>query len=303
MNEPQRKVSGPTAGQAGYPESGELERRSWRNWLFLVLMSVVTTVGLALAIPPLLGRPDLQVWPWLQTEPVLLAGFCILVAVFAAYLTDQQRQIRTVRKQLLQATSDTNERMRRQYDRLLALFGMSRIMTTETSPQNVFDAITKTCVGHFDAQWASLMVFQEKSQELVVRSTFGYPDSPGIVGRRKRLGEGIAGWAAKNRQPLLLGGNHDIALYHGVKLSDPSISTSMVVPIVLREELIGVINVSTRDPSVEYDDEDIQMLRVFAQNAGACMRHAEHVNWLRQVVQSFRDDSTRQRSRKEASQP
>ena len=59
----------------------------------------------------------------------------------------------------------------------------------------------------------------------------------------------------------------------------------MVVPIMVREELVGVLNVGNRNDKREYHDEDLQALMVFAENAGITCRHAEQTNWMRQTIQ------------------
>jgi hypothetical protein len=58
----------------------------------------------------------------------------------------------------------------------------------------------------------------------------------------------------------------------------------MVVPIIVRDDLVGVLNVSSRSMDVVYVNEDLLALRGFASSAGACIRHTEHVTWIRKMV-------------------
>ena len=61
----------------------------------------------------------------------------------------------------------------------------------------------------------------------------------------------------------------------------------MVVPIILRDELVGVLNVSSRSHKVNYDKTDLKALEVFAENVGSCIRHTEQATWMRQTVQKL----------------
>jgi GAF domain-containing protein len=60
----------------------------------------------------------------------------------------------------------------------------------------------------------------------------------------------------------------------------------MIVPIIVRDELVGVISVSTRASDAKLADEDLHALQVFALNAGTCIRHTEQVVWMREVIRA-----------------
>ncbi len=63
----------------------------------------------------------------------------------------------------------------------------------------------------------------------------------------------------------------------------------MVVPILLRDELVGILNVRSRAPGIRYHYEDLQALQVFAENVGTIIRHSEHVDWMRKTIENYRD--------------
>jgi GAF domain-containing protein len=63
----------------------------------------------------------------------------------------------------------------------------------------------------------------------------------------------------------------------------------MVVPIVLDDVLVGVINVSTDSSAVNYDSDEFQALQAFAQNIGACIRHAQKLDNMKQRIQELED--------------
>jgi hypothetical protein len=63
----------------------------------------------------------------------------------------------------------------------------------------------------------------------------------------------------------------------------------MVVPIIVRDDLVGVLNVSSRSKDIIYESEDLLALEGFSSSAGVCIRHTEHVNWMRQMVPHLND--------------
>jgi GAF domain-containing protein len=214
---------------------------------------------------------------------VLLACVSLAMCALVVYLTRQQSRATQLQLRLLEMEEKAKHDARRYYKRLFALSNVSEIMGAKNDVEDIFDRITSMCVEAFDADTASLMIFDQETQDLIVRSASAKDATPGFIGACQKIGTGIAGWAAKNRQSLLLNRGAELSQYEGLKWEDDSISASMVVPIIVRDELVGVINVTSQTPGIRYDSEDIQTLQVFALNAGACIRHTEQVQWLRQM--------------------
>jgi transcriptional regulator with GAF, ATPase, and Fis domain len=264
--------------------SENLERRSRWNWLLLASTLVITTLGLGTVITTLLSHRFVSPWPWVNTDFGLVVAFVLLILAFLAYSTHEQRQLAVMKSGLQDFQEEMEEHYRR---RLYALFDVSRTMGLKTRPQSVFDCITKACVETFECGQASLMLFDKETQTLEVRSASGHSDIKKVLGSRQKIGEGVAGWAAKHRKALLLGRENELKEDHDLKLKSTSISAAMVVPIILRDELVGVVNVSSHSPDVDYDAEDLRALRVFAENAGTCIRHAEQAQWMRQTIDNL----------------
>jgi len=255
---------------------GNVERRFWTSWYLLIGMSVLTTIGLSTAMRPLLGGATIGPWPWARTEYVLLVGISILVSAFAAYLTHQQRQNAIVRQRLQSQLVQTNERTRRHYTRLLGLLDVSRIMNLD-DPQSIFDSIANVCMETFECDQASVMIVDREKGELEVRAAVGHVNIAEVLGNRQMIGDGIAGWAARYRKPTVIESPLDGQGYPGTQNKDRGVSAAMVVPIITGDDLVGVLNISSRTPGVHYDAEDLRAIQVFAENAGTCIRHAEEI--------------------------
>jgi transcriptional regulator with GAF, ATPase, and Fis domain len=265
------------------PENADLAKCAWRNWVLLAFMSLITVLGLATAIPPLMGEDTMLVWPWAKTDLALLGGLSITVLVFVGYLTQQQRRVMAMSRQLQQLQEEKKERMKRQTKRLYVLLNIGRIMESEADIQHVLDRITKVCVEAFGCHQASFMLFDEQAGELEVRSASGHSYMTKYIGARQKLGEGIAGWAAEHRRALLLGEEIDLKKFAGLRFEPRQIKAAMVVPVVKKDGLIGILNVSTRSPYDEYDEEDLHALQVFAENAGICINYANTSSHTRQL--------------------
>lgn len=183
---------------------------------------------------------------------------------------------------------------RRTWRNWIFLASVSRIMSAETDLRSILQSITNICAETFSCHRSSLIPLDAPKNELVVRSVSGHSDLNMIEMRQK----GISGWVAAHRAPILLRDAGDCARYPDLKFNYPSLTSTMVVPILLRDDIVGVINATSDSLDISHDDDDLRAFQVFAENAGACIRHAEHVNWLKQMVPHLRkpiQDAKRER--------
>lgn len=261
-------------------ETSGLESHSWRNWILLSGISIITTIGLSLALSTYFIDQSDGFWLWRKTDWLLVIGLVSIVIMFISYLTQKQAQIARTRSQLQSLQSAGEKRSRKNATRLCALLNVSHYMGTELNPQYVFDCIAKTCMEVFESTWVSLMLYHKDTQDLEVRSVCGDADLDTVVGARQKLGDGIAGMAAKKRTPILLGQASDLDKYFGTRDKYRHTTAAMIAPIILRNELIGIINVSSCQPGSTYEEDDLRALQVFAENAGACILNAERIELL-----------------------
>jgi hypothetical protein len=267
-----------------------LLRRSWANWLLLASTFVITAAGLGIVVGTLLPNRLVSPWPWARTDISLVAGCVILVVTLVVHLTREQRSLNRINAQIKVFEEEVQGAAQR---RLYGLLNVSRIMGLHNRPEAVFECIAESCLDAFTCDRASLMLYDAATQKLVVRAASDREGVSRMLGVEQSINEGIAGWAARHKQALILGREKELQEDPALKLTSTSLLAAMVVPIILRDELVGVINVSSRSPDLQYKEDDLHALKVFAQNAGACIRHAEQSEWMRQTIDNLRRQTER----------
>ncbi len=129
-------------------------------------------------------------------------------------------------------------------------------------------------------------LFDASKEELVLRAADD--NLSGLVGKvRLRMGEGITGWVARERKPVLVSKN--AMLDHRFKtvpeMKEGEFESMLSVPLMTRGEILGVINVRTRHPR-EYTRNQVRLLSGIAnQVAGAIERSRRYNQLERQAVQ------------------
>lgn len=256
----------------------------------MVGVSVFTTGALAMTMRSLRGIIHRQ-WPWGGTEVVLLVGLFLMVALLAGYLTYQQKRILALRSSLHRVRQKNAEASRRHRSRLVAFYSVSQVLADTNDPQMVFDRITGMCKHVFESERVSLMLLDARSQELVVRSAIGHPNLEAVLGSRKKLGSGISGMVARKKEAVLLSNEVSAEEFPGHERDHDSISTSMVAPLIVRDEVAGILSVANHSSGMQYDAEDLAALKIFAEIAEYSIRHYEQAQWMRQTIESLRGKS------------
>ena len=231
---------------------------------------------------------DMDFWPSITTEMVLAPALVVLVLVFVAYLSHKRREVAAIQRRLEHAHENAVGRDRRDETRLQGLLRVSQLIGTNDDLQGVFDCITNMCIEAFDCQQASLMLAIEDGAKLEICAATGHANLAEVLSSQQNVGENIAGWVAENLTPILIQSASDAAKYPGLRLRDNAISSAMVVPIVMADELVGVINVGSRSTDAFYDEHDLQALQVFAENVGTCIIQTKKSEKLREENERLR---------------
>ncbi len=113
------------------------------------------------------------------------------------------------------------------------------------------------------AEVSSLYLLEKREGLVRLVATNGL--NPRAVGRATlRVGEGITGWVANARVPLAVRDVRNEPRWKNVPSVDVDRFTSMLsVPLVSRDEVIGVMNVQTREPR-DFDRIEIDFLQTIA---------------------------------------
>lgn len=121
---------------------------------------------------------------------------------------------------------------------------------------------------------AILLVDREK-KALEVKASVGYTDE--IHSVRMEIGKGITGWVAAHRRPLRLRDVGDDPRYVQVSANTRS---ELAVPLVYRNELLGVLNVESEQPDA-YTENDEEMLGTLGGSLAAVIANARLLDQIR----------------------
>lgn len=122
--------------------------------------------------------------------------------------------------------------------------------------EEILSCFVELIVLSTDASEGSLMLVHEGRELLTITSASGLGREI-VQGARRHLGEGISGWVAKHKEPLLLVGPIKDERFSG---AGRGIKDALCVPLVMTDEVIGVLSVSNKKGKGNFTQTDLDRL-------------------------------------------
>jgi signal transduction protein with GAF and PtsI domain len=166
--------------------------------------------------------------------------------------------------------------MQRQIAELSALAEVSETITAPLYLDEMLDLVVEMAAQVMNARLCSLMLLDESSDELVLRTTPhmgpAYRDKPTL-----KLGEGIAGQVARSGRPAtVLDVTADPSYRHAAVARQEGLCSLLCVPLSVRDRVIGVLNCYTAEPH-RFGEDEIALLSTLANQTALAIENARLV--------------------------
>src|SRR3989440_12120528 len=142
--------------------------------------------------------------------------------------------------------------------------------------EEVLSLVARKVADALRADACFVYLYDEQSGELVLRATHGTSVEEMTKRPRMRPGEGITGFAAAKRAPVMLPtqAHLDPRFKTFANLREDEYESILAVPILAREKLEGALNVRTRQARAFTQDE-IDLLVAIAGQVAQSIEHAK----------------------------
>jgi diguanylate cyclase (GGDEF)-like protein len=141
-------------------------------------------------------------------------------------------------------------------------------------PAQTYDSIVANSKELFQSERASLLLLNEDSNELILKSASGFTTDPSLVGPI-RLGEGVSGEAINTGKPIVV---RDLRS-SGRRPAPPerSYKTDSFIsyPISIGGRKVGVLNVTDKTGGRPFDDIDLSLLEIIGPQMAVALERAE----------------------------
>jgi two-component sensor histidine kinase/putative methionine-R-sulfoxide reductase with GAF domain len=142
--------------------------------------------------------------------------------------------------------------------------------------QEVLELVASKVAEALGTDACFVYLYDERSDELVLRATHGTSVEEMTRRPKMRPGEGITGTAAAERAPVMIAAQaHLDPRFKGfTNLPEEEYESILAVPILARDKLEGALNVRTREPR-DFSQGEIELLLAIAAQVAQSIEHAK----------------------------
>lgn len=184
-------------------------------------------------------------------------------------LTNKVEKVEAVSQYLYEC----NKRLRQRINELATINQISKAITAVLDLEELLGLCLELINDRLEVSNSSVMLLDEQTNELVVTAAKGYRREQ-IIGVRQKVDEGVAGWVAKHKEPVLV---IDIAADSRFTAKNrlPYKTKSFVSsPLSMDKRLLGVINAVDKLSGENFSESDISMLATLAAPISIAMENA-----------------------------
>jgi diguanylate cyclase (GGDEF)-like protein len=170
-----------------------------------------------------------------------------------------------------QLLDDANRRLEAHVRELTLLSDLGRTLSSTLKLDEVLHVVSDLMGRTLGYQAFAVLLLDELQGDLVVKSIFGI--NPSVEGRRVPLGEGIAGWAARERKRLLVRDVRTDGRFPAQRWTGDLDGSVLAVPMTFQGECVGVLDFF-RPLKDAFRDDEVSFLESVASQAAMAIANA-----------------------------
>lgn len=262
------------------PSLEQVEKRRFELWLLSTVLLVGMTLGIALL--SMWSPEDMH---RLTARPEARFGLIGLAVVLSAYSIEKERNLRRISRMLLDERLLTTALSNRLHE-ITTLLDAGKAVNSTLELDLVLSSILTGATDLMPAGSGSVMLLE--GAELVVAAAAG---NDSALGQRVPVGDGVAGYVARTREPILLNGRAAPALFPGLTKRNQEVGSSLSVPLIEGGRLLGVLNLNARG-TAEFSEFDLRAVRLFAEQAATAIGKARLYAQSQKLAQDLEHAAT-----------
>ncbi|HVL81472.1 MAG TPA: ATP-binding protein [Actinomycetota bacterium] len=259
------------------PTLEQVERR--RVELIFVSFSLVVLFAAGLAILTAFVEPPDTLGNLGRTADALRVLIVLLGVLFGAYVWEKERHLRRLSRILV------NERvlaaaLSNRLKEISSLSEAGKAVVSMLELEDVLKVVLYAASDLLEADEGSVQLVE--GDDLVVAAAVG--PTQRFLGQRTSMMEGLAGYVARSREPLLIEGRPDMSDFGVVvHAREKRIESAISVPLEAKSELLGVLNLNVTTGERRYNEYDLRALRLFGEHAAMAIRHGRALRREREL--------------------
>jgi len=156
------------------------------------------------------------------------------------------------------------------------LLKANRILSSTLDINEVLKSVLEFATQVVQADASSLLLLDEKTNELYFNVALGEAKES-VKELRLKVGEGIAGWVAQHRKPLIVNDvSKDKRFTQKIDKSTKFVTKSILaVPLITKGKMVGVVEAINKKDQKEFTESNREAFEVFANQSAIAIENAQ----------------------------
>jgi len=159
--------------------------------------------------------------------------------------------------------SQQQEKLNKKILEISLLYEFEKKITSEKNHKKLGLWVLDRILEYLDAKSGTIYLIDQKSETLYALAARGVPEES-LKNLNLKIGEGIAGWVARERKKVLIQNLENDVRYKkdlGFKFESNSLIT---VPLLTDTDLLGVISINNKKSGYAFNHNDLHMLEAIS---------------------------------------
>lgn len=146
-----------------------------------------------------------------------------------------------------------------------------------STDQELLESVVEAAARILNAKAASIALVDEAAGELEFKVSFDQTGGHSVIGMRFPISQGIAGHVAMTGQPMAISNVQEDRRFNQefAKSTGYVPSAILATPLLLREKVIGVMEVLDKNTAPSFNLKDIELLAILANQAAIAIYQAQ----------------------------
>jgi signal transduction histidine kinase/putative methionine-R-sulfoxide reductase with GAF domain len=158
---------------------------------------------------------------------------------------------------------------------LIKLNEVTRSLTSTLELEGLYSQILASAVEILNCEGGCLLLVDHVQDALVFEAAVG-PVATELIGERLPMGSGLVGQCVQSKQPILANEVRQSKVWNSPPAGDniPKTQDIMIVPLQVKDQVIGVIEVANKHDGLPFNPDDQELLTAFSGQAGTSIENA-----------------------------
>jgi signal transduction histidine kinase/putative methionine-R-sulfoxide reductase with GAF domain len=190
------------------------------------------------------------------------------------------------KKQLRSNLQERNAQLRQRLRGLNSLYKASQLMISLQKLDQLLSGVTRLAADVLQAKTASLMLLEEKTNELRIAAAIGL-DERTIRTVRMKIGESISGYVVEYGRPLLVKNVETDSRFRRRNRERYETKSLISVPLMTKGKILGVLNLNNKRSGKPFTASDLRLLTSFAAQAAVAVDNVRLLEQNRRKIQEL----------------